>query len=57
MPALQFFAYHSPLVTDFGRSIINTELNGHKTQRLANTANSTFHGIESEAQFILRVSP
>jgi cysteine desulfurase len=34
-------------------SIPNTELNGHKTQRLANTTNITFHGIESEALFIL----
>jgi cysteine desulfurase len=35
------------------RSIPNTELNGHKTQRLANTTNITFHGIESEAPLIL----
>jgi cysteine sulfinate desulfinase/cysteine desulfurase-like protein len=28
-------------------------LNGHKTQRLANTTNITFHGIESEALLIL----
>ncbi|HUY15256.1 MAG TPA: aminotransferase class V-fold PLP-dependent enzyme [Terriglobia bacterium] len=35
------------------RSIPNTELNGHKTQHLANTANITFHGIESEALLIL----
>ena len=34
-------------------SIPNTELNGHKAQRLANTANITFHGIESEALLIL----
>jgi cysteine desulfurase len=34
-------------------SIPSTELNGHKTQRLANTANITFHGIESEALLIL----
>ena len=34
-------------------SIPNTELNGHKTQRLANTANITFHGIESESLLIL----
>jgi cysteine desulfurase len=33
--------------------IPNTELNGHKTQRLANTSNITFHGIESEALLIL----
>jgi cysteine desulfurase len=30
-----------------------TELNGHKTQRLANTSNITFHGVESEALLIL----
>ncbi len=35
------------------RSIPNAELNGHKTQRLANTTNITFHGIESEALLIL----
>ena len=34
-------------------SIPNTELNGHKTQRLANTSNITFQGIESEALLIL----
>lgn len=34
-------------------SIPNAELNGHKTQRLANTSNVTFHGIESEALLIL----
>ncbi len=34
-------------------SIPNTELNGHKTQRLANTSNITFDGIESEALLIL----
>ncbi len=34
-------------------SIPNTELNGHKIQRLANTTNITFHGIESEALLIL----
>jgi cysteine desulfurase len=34
-------------------SIPNTDLNGHKTQRLANTSNITFHGIESEALLIL----
>jgi len=31
----------------------NTELNGHKTQRLSNTTNISFHGIESEALLIL----
>jgi cysteine desulfurase len=35
------------------RSIPNSELNGHRTQRLANTTNITFHGIESEALLIL----
>ena len=34
-------------------SIPDTELNGHKTLRLANTTNITFHGIESEALLIL----
>ena len=34
-------------------SIPNTELNGHKTERLVNTTNITFHGIESEALLIL----
>lgn len=34
-------------------SIRNTELNGHKTQRLANTSNITFRGVESEALLIL----
>lgn len=34
-------------------SIPNTELNGDKLQRLANTTNITFHGIESEALLIL----
>jgi cysteine desulfurase len=34
-------------------SIPNTELNGHKLQRLANTTNISFHGIESEALLIL----
>jgi cysteine desulfurase len=34
-------------------SIPNTELNGHKSQRLANTTNITFRGIESEALLIL----
>jgi cysteine desulfurase len=31
----------------------NTELNGHATQRIANTSNIWFHGIESEALLIL----
>ena len=34
-------------------SIPNTELNGHKTQRISNTTNLTFHGVESEALLIL----
>jgi cysteine desulfurase len=34
-------------------SIPDTELNGHKTQRLANTANISFQGVESEALLIL----
>lgn len=34
-------------------SLPNAELNGHKAQRLANTSNITFHGIESEALLIL----
>lgn len=35
------------------RSIPNSELNGHKTQRLANTTNITFWGLESEALLLL----
>lgn len=35
------------------KSIQHTELNGHKTQRLTNTTNITFHGVESEAILIL----
>jgi cysteine desulfurase len=34
-------------------TIPNTERNGHATQRLANTTNITFHGIESEALLLL----
>jgi cysteine desulfurase len=34
-------------------SILTTELNGHKTRRLANTSNISFKGIESEALLIL----
>lgn len=34
-------------------TVSNSELNGHKIQRLANTTNITFHGIESEALLIL----
>jgi cysteine desulfurase len=34
-------------------SILGTELNGHRTERLANTTNITFDGIESEALLIL----
>jgi cysteine desulfurase len=36
-----------------GEGIPDTELNGRKSQRLANTTNITFHGIESEALLIL----
>ncbi len=35
------------------KSIPISELNGHKTQRLANTSNISFHGVESEALLIL----
>jgi len=46
-----------PLRDDLEGSILktipNTELNGHKTLRLANTTNITFHGIESEALLLL----
>lgn len=34
-------------------TVPNTERNGHATQRLANTTNITFHGIESEALLLL----
>lgn len=34
-------------------TIPNTERNGHANQRLANTTNITFHGIESEALLLL----
>lgn len=34
-------------------STAHAELNGHKTMRLANTTNITFHGIDSEALLIL----
>jgi cysteine desulfurase len=34
-------------------TISNTELNGHKTLRLSNTTNITFHGIDSEALLLL----
>jgi cysteine desulfurase len=33
--------------------VLDTELNGHATQRLSNTANISFDGIESEALLIL----
>jgi len=46
-----------PLRTELEEGILRlipkTELNGHKTQRLANTTNITFHGVESEALLIL----
>jgi cysteine desulfurase len=35
------------------KMIADTELNGHKMHRLANTTNITFHGIESEALLLL----
>jgi cysteine desulfurase len=35
------------------RSIPDTELNGHKTQRLPNISNITFRGVESEALLLL----
>ncbi len=34
-------------------SILNAEVDGHKTQRLANTTNITFRGIKSKALLIL----
>ena len=34
-------------------SVPDAELNGHKTERLANTANITFRGLESEALLLL----
>lgn len=34
-------------------NISGTEVNGHPTQRLGNTTNITFHGIESEAMLLL----
>lgn len=34
-------------------SIPKTELNGHPTQRLVNTTNLTFHGLEAEALLLL----
>lgn len=34
-------------------TVANSALNGHPTQRLANTTNITFHGIESEALLLL----
>jgi cysteine desulfurase len=35
------------------KDISNTELNGHPDQRLANTSNITFHGVDSEALLLL----
>ncbi len=35
------------------QTVPETELNGHKTERLANTTNITFRGIESEALLLL----
>jgi cysteine desulfurase len=34
-------------------TIPNTELNGHPTNRLGNTTNITFHGIESESLLLM----
>lgn len=34
-------------------NVQETELNGHSTQRLANTTNITFHGVEPEALLVL----
>ncbi len=34
-------------------SVPDTEMNGHKTQRLTNTINITFHGVESESLLLL----
>lgn len=46
-----------PLRDSLEEGLLNTipdaELNGHKTKRLANTTNISFHGIESEALLIL----
>jgi cysteine sulfinate desulfinase/cysteine desulfurase-like protein len=49
----EIFFGTSHILNGILNSISNTELNGHKTQRLANTSNITFHGIESEALLIL----
>lgn len=35
------------------KNVSGTELNGHPTQRLANTTNMTFQGVESEALLLL----
>lgn len=46
-----------PLRDELERGILqtlnNAELNGHPIKRIANTANFTFHGIESEAILLL----
>lgn len=41
------------LESEILKTISNTELNGHPEQRLANTTNITFHGIDSEALLLL----
>jgi cysteine desulfurase len=41
------------LESEILKAISNTELNGHPDQRLANTSNITFHGIDSEALLLL----
>jgi cysteine desulfurase len=52
-----FDARVRPLRDELEEGILNsvpcTELNGHKAQRLGNTTNITFDGIESEALLIL----
>src|SRR5690606_26856120 len=42
-----------PARSEAGAPLPDTELNGHPTQRLANTTILTFHRIESEALLIL----
>jgi len=41
------------LESEILKSVSNTELNGNPDQRLANTSNITFHGIDSEALLLL----
>jgi cysteine sulfinate desulfinase/cysteine desulfurase-like protein len=44
---------HTYNMGSWSGGIPNTELNGHPSQRLANTTNITLHGVESEALLIL----